>query len=108
MRKNEGSQQLNVVNGKLSHSEGEAQKFRTDAVLLCADFLLSPSGKTAVTLNGESITTVATAEATNTRAQAAERILLGSLGLLNRVVERTLGESRKAYSAGMLSTRVQV
>jgi hypothetical protein len=75
--------------------------------LLGTNLFLSPSGKTSVTLDSEAIASVATTKATNSRAQATERALLGCLSG-HGLVEGPLGENRKTHSARVLSAGIEV
>ena len=67
---------LQVVGlNKVSHSEMEMKEIPIHHMfplsvfrLLCTNLLLSPSGKTTIALDGETIAAVSAAEATDTRA----------------------------------------
>jgi hypothetical protein len=78
------------------------------SLLLRNHVLLSPAGQAAVALDGETVTTVTTTEATNAGAQATERALLTALARLDGVVEGALGEGRQTDGARVLSTCIQV
>ena len=107
---------LNVVSGaKVSDNEADIEIGRTwgQLALLCPDFLLGPSGQSAVALDREAVAAVAATEATNAGAQAAESVLLlllllRSLGLLHGLRKGALGEDWQADGAGMLGAGVEV
>ena len=79
---------------------------------MCPDFLLGPSGQSAVALDREAVAAVAATEATNAGAQAAKSVLLllllRSLGLLHGLRKGALGEDWQADGAGMLGAGVEV
>lgn len=75
--------------------------------LLGSDLLLSPPWQASVTLNGQSITAVSAAKATDTGTEAAEGVLR-CLRLLHGLGEGPLGKDRKTHGTRVLSTRVQV